>query len=198
MAQRVEAKNVIQMGHLGNLAAVAAAIPENSREAVTVGYVVGFADGLAYRNNPNGDAPSVGLSGTFEATPANPELPIIVGKTIFLPSGFMDTIIPVLYDRLSDKEKTLIPAKSPAKGKGVDVKVKDGERLQIQAEIGIRRNNGQGVGYEYAVTLMRDATANDPFAELRAGIVPANLQAPKEATPVKRIAAPAKGKGKKK
>lgn len=191
MAPRVEAKNVIQMGMFGNLPAIAAGIPEGSKEAVTVGYVVGFADGLSYRNNPNGGEPSIGLNGQFECTPTTPDQPIIVGKTIFLPAGFMSTIIPALHDRLSEADKKLIPNKAPPKGKAIDVKVADGERIAIQAEIGIRRNSGAGVGYEFAVTLVRDAKAVDPFAELRSGIVPAQLQAPTTGTP-KAIAAPKK------
>lgn len=196
MAQAVETKNVIQMGHLANLPAVAAAIPENSREVQVVGFVIGKATGLSYRNNPNGDAPTVGLSGIFEATPCDQSMPVIVGKTIFLPKGFMDTIIPALESTLTEAEKKLIPKKAPPKGKAIELQATDAIPLQLQ--IGVRRNNGAGVGYEFAVVMKRDElTKDDLLADLRKDFIPANLQAPATAEP-KRLAGPAKGKAKKK
>lgn len=193
MSSNVEAKNAIQMGHLANLAAVAAAIPEASREAVTIGYVVGRADGLSFRANPNGDEPSVGLTGIFEATPADPTRSIMVAKTIFLPKSFMDTMIPILESKMSEADMKKIPRKAPPKGKSIDLKATD--VIPLQLEIGIRRNNGAGVGYEFAVLGKRDPAAQDILADLRSDFIPKELAAPATAAP-KALAAPKK-KGKK-
>lgn len=191
MARLVETKNAIQMGHLGNLAAIAAAIPDGNREAVTVGYIVGKASGLSYRANPNDpNQPSVGLMGIFEATPCDNAAPILVGKVIFLPKGAMDVLVP-LFASIDQKD---VPKKAPPKGKAIDLAAT--EVIPLQLEIGIRKNTGAGVGYEFAVSMPDTFRGEDMLADLRKDFIPASLAAPKTATP--QLAAPARKGAKKK
>lgn len=157
-----EMKNAIQMGHLGNLAAIAASIPDGDRTSRPVGYVIGNATGLTYRANPNGDEPSIGLTGLFEATPVTEGMPIMVAPVIFLPKGFMDSITPLLA-RGTEKN---IPKKAPPKGKAVNIEATD--QLPLALEIGIRKNTGAGVGYEFAVTMLTpDNEKQDALASVR-------------------------------
>lgn len=165
MAQAREMKNAIQMGHFGNLAAIAALIADGDKTAVPLGYILGKATGVSYRANPNGDEPSMGLKGVFEATPTQDNLPIMVAPVCFLPRAFMDAIVAQM---MSGKEKE-IPKKAPAKGKHIDVDA--GLEIPLALEIGIRKSTGSAVGYEFSVvSLANDKGAQDMFADLRTAL----------------------------
>ncbi len=187
MAQLREMKNAIQMGHFANLQAVLATIGEGDRSVHVVGHVLGKANGITYRNNPNGSDPSIGVTGQFEATPVDDGAPVMVAPVIFLPTAFCKMLETQL---MKGKEKE-IPKKSPAKGKGISIEG-IGE-IPLALEIGIRKNNGaSGVGYEFSVVqaVKGDDNATDPFSELR-GLLPGNraqaaLPAPKPQAPSKK------------
>lgn len=157
-----EMKNAIQMGHFGNLAAIAASIPDGDKTSRVIGYVTGKAKGVSYRANPNGSEPSVGLNGIFEATPVQEGLPVMVAPTIFLPTSFCMMVAGVLMGNQKP------PKSAPPKGKPINV---DGvAEVPLVLEIGLRKNAGSsGVGYEFSVTEMIDngGQADDALAELR-------------------------------
>ncbi len=186
MAQLREMKNSIQMGHFANLQAQLATIEEGDRSVHVIGHVLGKANGITYRNNPNGSEPSIGVIGQFEATPVDADAPVMVAPVIFLPTAFCKMLETQL---MKGKEKE-IPKKSPAKGKGISIEG-IGE-IPLALEIGIRKNVGaSGVGYEFSVVqaIKGDDSAIDPFADIRA-LLPNNraqaaLPAPKT-TPKKK------------
>lgn len=155
-----EVKNAVQMGHLANLSAVAASIPDGDRDIHPIGYVLGKARGVSFRANPNGDAPSKGLTGTFEVTPTAKGRAVMVTPLIFLPSSFTEMVAVAL---MGDQKA---PGKAPPKGKPINM---DGvTEVELALEIGVRKNSGAGVGYEFSVTqLTPDTTANDALAGLR-------------------------------
>lgn len=163
MAQLREMKNSIQMGHIANLQAVLATIAEGDRSVHVIGHVLGRASGVTYRNNPNGAEPSIGITGQFEVTSTFEGAPVMVAPVIFLPTAFCK----MLESELMKGQEQLVPKKSPAKGKGINV---DGvASIPLALEIGIRKNVGaSGVGYEFSVVQATDGSkASDPFADLR-------------------------------
>lgn len=175
MAQLREMKNSIQMGHFANLQSVLAGIAEGDRTVHVIGHVLGRANGITYRNNPNGDEPSIGVTGQFEATPADPAAPVMVAPVIFLPTAFCK----MLEAQLMKGKEKLVPKKAPAKGKGISI---EGVGvIDLALEVGIRKNVGaSGVGYEFSVVQASgddDAQLNDPFANLRS-LLPKGTTAP--------------------
>ncbi len=141
---------------------------------------------MTYRNNPNGAEPSIGITGQFEVTSTFEGAPVMVAPVIFLPTAFCK----MLEGELMKGQESLVPKKSPAKGKGINV---DGvASIALALEIGIRKNVGaSGVGYEFSVVQATDGSkASDPFADLRV-LLPASagraaLPAPAPVTPKKK------------
>ncbi len=171
---KFEMKNAIQMGHLANIAALAASIPDGDKEIRIIGYVIGKVRGVTYRANPNGDEPSLGLLGMFEATPTEEGRATIRSGVAFLPTAYTKMIADAIR---GDQD---VPKKAPPKGKAIDL---DGiSELQLAVEIGIRKNTGAGVGYEFAVTqLTDDVSKEDALAEVRS-FLPASIE--KRSAPV--------------
>jgi hypothetical protein len=182
----VEHKNAIQMGHFTNLGAVAGEIADGDKTPRVIGYVVGKATGVSFRSNPNGSEPTLALTGLFEAISVNEGQPPMVAPVIFLPTAFVKSVGAVL---MGEKKW---PDKAPPKGKSIDIEG-TGE-VPLALEIGIRKNSGAGVGYEFAVTSRSDENEKtDALHELRQ-FLPAQLA---QRTAPKQLAAPAKGKKKK-
>lgn len=187
-----ELKNSIQMGHFANLAATAAQIADGSGENVIVGYVIGKANGVSYRANPNGDEPSIGITGQFEAIPTEEGRAPMVAPMIFLPNAFTKILV---QEMLTADDMKGAPKKAPAKGKPINLPAS--VEIPLALEIGIRKNKGEGAGYEFSVTTRTEQGQEDAFADLRALLpddmakrtAPA-LPAPGAAT--KRLAAPKK------
>ena len=160
MADR-ELTQAIQMKHLANVAGVAAAIPEGDNDARIIGYVIGKANGLSYRNGVDDKGPSIALKGIFEATPTDQTRAIIRGPAIFLPHAYAL----MAAEQLRGDQKA--PAKSPPKGQHIDLE--GVAEITMALEIGIRKTKGGGVGYEYVVReRMPDAKgAQDALADMR-------------------------------
>jgi hypothetical protein len=181
----IEHKNAIQMGHFANLAATAAIIGDGDRTVHAIGYITGKARGVSFRSNPNGGEPTLALNGIFEGVSTEAGHAVMVAPTVFLPMAFTKSIAAVL---MGEKKW---PDKAPPKGKWIDV---DGTgEVELVLEIGIRKNSGAGVGYEFAVTQMNGgAEKSDALSELRE-FLPKEIA--QHAAP-KALPAPAKSAGK--
>jgi len=181
----VEMKNAIQMGHLCSLAALAASIPPGNTDVHVIGYIIGRVTGVSYRSNPNGDEPSMGLTGMFEATPTEAGRAVIRAPMVFTPTSFTKMVAAQITP-----PDAKAPKAAPPKGKSIEL---EGiAELPLAIEIGIRKNNGAGVGYEFAVTMLTpDDKAKDALAEVRS-FLPAQIA---QRSPAPALPAPT-GKGK--
>lgn len=187
-----EIKKSVQMKHFANIASLVGSIAEGDSDIHVVGYCIGKARGVSYRNNPNGDVPSTALVGTFECIPAEGGRPVMVTPMVFLPSSFSDLVVSALMKGIEG-----VPKKAPPKGKAIDL---DGTaEIEIAVELGLRRVKGEkAVNYEWSVSqLNSSASAQDTLSDVRKFLPEkmAQFAALPAAPEAKQIAAP---KGKKK
>jgi len=174
----------LQMSMLAPVKAIAAAIPEGDKEVRIVGYVMGEARGISYRNNPNDTdgLPAEALIGVFNGIPSYAPYPGMVPEAAsdlraelasgvcFLPPQAQATIV-----RQVRGADGVIP-ETPKRGKRID---QLGVVVPIAFEIGIRKS-GSPVGYEWVTRGIARVQVMSPIDRMRQamGLAPdANMHA---------------------
>lgn len=181
----VSIKSKIGPGDLGDVTA-AQRLPDGSKEILFLGTIIGKIDGMTYRANPNGDAPSVGFTGVFEGESSDPAIGTIQSSTLFLPGSLSAMIEKTL---LGDKPPAVTVA--PKRGAKVDVPV---EQLPIAIEVCVKKS-GNALGYEYDIRFHSEQKKLNVLDDLRK-LIPAGLTNRVAATSPKALAAPEPAKGK--
>lgn len=153
-----------------------------------IGTIFGKANGVSYRSNKFGDAPSKALIGTFEGVPLDPDMPSVRSSRAFLPNNIQSILIAAVEGENIDKKD--IPKKAPPLGKGIDL---EGVKVvEFIVEVGIRKIvTDEGEKYEYICAMPSKPDEKDDLADMRA----VALSIMKREAP-KQLAAP-KAKGKK-
>lgn len=136
---------------LGNPKAIAV-LPETVRHLL-MGTVMGRVEKLIQRTMPTGETYE-GLSGYFEAIPANPELPVVQSGVCYLPAGFFELVAgPLTEAKKANPEAT----------------------LDFVFEVAVVRD-GNPQGYSWQYTPKMAQTSADPLAHLRVVLAPAAAQ----------------------
>ena len=127
---------------LGNPKAVTM-LPEGQNR-MTMGILMGRATNIISRTMPTGEIYE-GLSGSFEATPENKDLPITRSGICYLPAGFFELVKdPLLTAQKENADATLDFV------------------FKVEAV-----KAGNPAGYEWAYTPLMAQTTADPLAHLR-------------------------------
>jgi hypothetical protein len=160
--QKVRNVNTLQMQHFvgtGNLRKIADGM--EPKEIKPIATILGYADGLSVRNNPQKpDEPAIALTGLFEGTPTDQALDIVIATSAFLPSALQDQ-----YVKLVLGNKPLPKGAPPARGKGIAIE--GSARVPIVCEVGIQAMPDTAVGYVFTTSLMKAKGDVDPLADLR-------------------------------
>ncbi len=161
----------LQMSMLAPVKAIAAAIPEGDKEVRIVGYVMGEARGISYRNNPNDTdgLPAEALIGVFNGIPSFAPFPgmdpaagsehraELASGVCFLPPQAQATIVAKVRGPDASIPET------PKRGKRID---QLGVVVPIAFEIGIRKS-GSPVGYEWVTRGIARVQAMSPIDRMR-------------------------------
>lgn len=161
----------LQMSMLAPVREIAASIPEGDKEVRIVGYVMGEARGVSYRNNPNDTdgLPAEALIGVFNGVPAYADYPgmkpenasatraELASGVCFLPPQAQAAIVNQVRGLDADIPET------PKRGKRVD---QLGVVVPIAFEIGIRKS-GSPVGYEWVTRGIANVKAMSPIDRMR-------------------------------
>lgn len=162
----------------------------DTKTIVFLGTIIGWASGLSFRANPNGDKPSVALTGAFESVPADESVDTVRSNALFLPSALHDMVV---QSMLGGADAPMTEA--PKRGQKIDIPA---EQTKIMVEISVKRNDATGgAGYEFITSYAGEVQKIDMLEalkeEMRTGKAQA-LPAPKE----QRAISPAKPAAKKK
>lgn len=148
----------------------------DTKTVVQLGSIIGMANGLSYRKNNFGDAPSVALVGMFEAIPADPELEGARSPSLFMSQAVQAMLVQAM---LNDSDEAPV-TKMPKQGERIDVQT--GKTLKILFEVAVRRNAATGgAGYEFVISHAGEVEKVDVLDQLRIelnGGVKAKLPAP--------------------
>ena len=144
MAEREKSikSKIVPGKDLGNPKAIAV-LPESVR-ILMMGTIMGRVEKIIARTMPTGETYE-GLSGYFEAIPANVELPVVQSGVCYLPAGFFELVANPLMDaKKSNPEAT----------------------LDFVFEVAVVRD-GNPQGYSWQYTPKMAQTSADPLAHLR-------------------------------
>jgi hypothetical protein len=153
-------RTAISPGDLGNIPALIAATEAGSKTPLILGVIIGKTSGISFRNNPNGEMPSVALRGIFEFIPNLEVSPGMVG--LRAPLLYLPTNVQQIFLAGAMKRDTPIPAKVE-RGKSIDA---EGNEVQIKVQMGVRRHPSP-IGYQYLAMMLQDMTVVDPLADMR-------------------------------
>lgn len=135
--------------NIGNPKAVTM-LPEGTNQLL-LGTIAGVATGVKKTKMPDGVTVLMGLSGTFEGTPADPKADVISSGVCYLPDAFQGPIIDLLSDVVNADGEV---AKEGAHSAAFAYEV-----------YSIKATNPQG--YSYMLKSAIEASEADPLAELR-------------------------------
>jgi len=173
MAKRIQ-KTKLVLKDIVNPKKVAANFPEGSTASVVGGSIMGLVSkvvrGMAKAKDGLTDVETVGLGGTFEGIPADPERDTVISGVCYLSAAFQDPIIDILEVQNND-------------GKWIRNPQWDGRPIQMVAQVHVTpATNPQG--YSWALEPVGELTMQvDPLAELRAKLMKpaaAQIEKPKE------------------
>lgn len=128
----------------------AKAVKKSSDNALELGAIIGLVDGVITRTMPN-MTKSYGLSGTFEAIPADETLNIMRSGIVFLPDAIMEMITSYFLDADGENVKT-----PPV--------------VQIGFVVSSQKATNRD-GYAYSFSALTDISPIDPLKGLRASYV---------------------------
>lgn len=133
----------------------------DTKTLIPMGAIIGVANGLSYRKNNFGDAPSVALVGTFEAIPADPKADGARSPALFMPQSVQAMLVAAL---IGDGEAPI--TKMPKQGERIDINT--GKSLKIMFEVSVRRNAAVGgAGYEFICSYAGEPEKIDVLENLR-------------------------------
>lgn len=136
----------------------------DTKTTAYLGVIYGKASGVSYRSNKfNPEQPAIALTGVFEAVPYDADGDTVQGGSLFLSGAVQDMLIKAMA--VSTDSPT---GKAIKLGQKIDVDA--GKELIVKVEIGVKRNDGEGVGYTFVINHAGQPEKIDALEDLRGEI----------------------------